>query len=138
MIVERVSIDEWNKLSSDAHRIAFNEDRDPSVNTFHYCLVVFDESKIRAYATILEMDKGTAHMQHGGAMPETKGTVSAVKAYSLIMSRIRESYKRVTTHILNTNVPMLKLALSEGFRIIGCDYHDDGIYLHLYQEFKGA
>jgi hypothetical protein len=134
--IARVALEEWNKLSKDAHLACFNESRDPSLNTFDFALVVFDADKICAYATILETDKETAYMQHGGSFPETRGSIKSRRAYGMIMNYLREHYKFATTNIGNFNVSMLKFALSEGFLITGMHQFSKDIYLHLYQEFK--
>lgn len=136
MILEKVSLEEWNKLSDSAHWTCFEEGRDPSLNTFDFALVVFTDDKICAYATILETDKETAYMQHGGSFPETRGTANTRRAYHMIMNFLRENYKFSTTQIGSFNRSMLKLALSENFLITGMHQYNKDIYLHLYQEFN--
>lgn len=136
MILEKVTLEEWNKLSNDAHITCFEEGRSPDINTYDFVLVVFNSDKICAYATILETDKETAYMQHGGAFPDTRGTTNSRRAYHMIMNYLREHYKFATTHIGNFNRPMLKFALSEDFLITGMHQHMRDIYLHMYQEFK--
>ena len=129
--VEQVGRPEWDKLAQNAHLISFGEIRPPEFNRFHYALVCLDDAEIYSYATIVEMDQESAYMQHGGAMPNIKGTVSVLKCYRLVMDWLRLRYKRISTRISNQNLPMLKMAMHEGLRIIGCDLYPDGVFLHL-------
>jgi hypothetical protein len=131
MRVEKVSYLEWNKLAENAHKIAFQEVRPSWMNTFDFALVCFDEDQIMAYATVIEMDKQTAYMQHGGAMPNVKGTTKTLKTYRAIIDNLKANYKRITTRIENKNVPMLKLAMHEGLLINGCDCYPNEVFLHL-------
>jgi hypothetical protein len=129
--IHAVSPAEWSKLAEDAHRILFGESRPAEFNTFDYAMVVVDKEQITAYATIIEMDKETAYMQHGGALPNIKGTINSKRTYHGIIEWLKSRYKRISTRIQNKNVPMIKLALSEDLIIHGCDCHPDGVYLHL-------
>lgn len=129
--VEQVGKPEWDKLAANAHLISFEEKRPPEFNRFHYALVCCDDNQIYTYATIIEMDQDSAYMQHGGAMPSSKGTVLVKRCYSMVIAWLKLRYKRISTRISNQNLPMLKLAMSEGLRVIGCDLYPDGIFLHL-------
>jgi hypothetical protein len=131
MRTEKVSKDEWNVLAEAAHKVAFGEERPSELNTFDFAVVVFDEDQILAYATIIEMDKDTAYMQHGGAMPGIKGTTTSRITYHKIMNLLKEQYKRITTRIENKNISMLKFAMSEGLLINGCDCYPNEVFLHL-------
>ncbi len=131
MRVERVEKADWNKLAEDAHLICFQEKRPAHLNTFDFAIVPLDEKTIYGYATIIEMDAETAYMQHGGSMPNIKGTVSTKRCYHEMIDWLKARYKRISTRIENKNVAMLKLAMSEGLIIHGCDCYADGIFLHL-------
>lgn len=136
MRVEKVSRDEWNKLAEDAHRIAFGEDRPACLNTFDFAVVCFDEDRILGYSTIIEMDKDTAYMQHGGAMPGVKGTTTTRIVYHKVIGWVKENYKRISTRIENKNVAMIKFAMSEGLLINGCDCYDNSVFLNLKWGFE--
>ncbi len=140
MKLERVSPENWNKVAEEAHLTCFSELRPKSRNTIDYAILVHDEEKPCAYATIIEMDQMSAYMQHGGAFPETKGTAKSFRSYQMIIDHLSEFYQALTTRIENTNVPMLKFALSVGFLPIGMDCHTFGIYegtfLHMYRDNK--
>jgi len=131
MRVEKVSFQEWNRLAEDAHKVAFGEARPASMNTFDFAVVGFDENQILGYATIIEFDRETAYMQHGGAMPGVKDTALSFATYSKIMEFVKANYRRITTRIQNTNIPMLKFAMKQGLLVHGVDYYPGEIYLHL-------
>lgn len=131
MRVEKVSFQEWQILAGDAHKVCFNEIRPPDINTFDFAVVCFDEDKILSYVTIIEMDKETAYMQHGGAFPGTKNTTNSFLTYHKTMTFLKEHYKRITTRIENKNVAMLKFAMKEGLLINGCDCYPGEVFLHL-------
>jgi hypothetical protein len=62
--------------------------------------------------------------------------VYTVKGYLMMMKFLRENYQRASTRIRNSNIPMLKLAMSAGFLVNGIDAHPNGeTYLHLWNEF---
>lgn len=131
MRVEKVSYMEWNKLAEAAHKIAFGEERPAWMNTFDFAIVCFEDEKILSYATIIEMDKNTAYMQHGGAMPSTKGSTRSYLTYEKTIEFLKANYRRITTRIQNTNIPMLKFAMKQGLLIHGVDYYPGEIFLHL-------
>lgn len=123
---------EWQELGETAHELCFHEKRDYSLNTFDFALLVVDEDeKPVAYATILLMDSKTAYMQHGGAFPDATGTTKVARAYHLIMAYVKDTYMRITTRIRNVNVPMLKLALSAELIVNGIDIMEGETYLNL-------
>ena len=139
MVVGKYNLEEWNKIAHDAHLACFGEFRDPSFNRYDYVLCAFKEDgSICAYASIIELDAESAYMQHGGAFPTVEGTVMVLKSYRKILDNLRSKYKRASTKISNYNLRMLKMALNEGFIIIGVDCHSDGTFLHLINEFDGG
>lgn len=131
MRIEQVGKPEWDKLAANAHLISFGEIRPPEFNRFHYALVCCDDENIYSYTTIIELDQESAYMQHGGAMPNIKGSIMVKRCYAMTVAWLKLRYKRISTRIKNTNIAMLKLALSEGLKVIGCDCYPDGVFLHL-------
>ena len=140
MRIERISSENWAKVAEDAHITCFKEYRPKWINAIDYAVLVHDDEKPCAYATIIEMESVIAHMQHGGAFPGTQGTVNSFKAYNMIIGHLAEFYDGLTTNIENTNTPMLKFALNVGFVPVGIDCHTmglyEGTYLHLYRDNK--
>jgi hypothetical protein len=131
MLVQEFSLEEFKVISKDVHYYAFKEIREPDENTFDFALVSLKDNKPMAYATCINMDKFTCYMQHGGALPDAKGTINVALGYAAMIKFLSKKYKTITTRIEHKNVPMQKLALSVGFLIYGVDYFDDEIFLHL-------
>jgi len=136
--IHRLTLDEWNKMSENAHFICFREKRDPSMNTFDFALFVEDNDKPMSYATCIEMDKESVYMQHGGAFPSIAGTALSYRSYHVILKRLAETYKRASTRIQNTNTPMLKMAIRAGFLINGVDVLENEIFVHLKNDFSNS
>ncbi|MBX3017976.1 MAG: hypothetical protein KF767_08810 [Bdellovibrionaceae bacterium] len=121
---------EWAKFSEAAHLVVFDERRPTAMERISFALVVeTEEGKPAGYATIKELDSETAYFQYGGAFPGTKGTTAALRAYRMIMRFIRDGYRRAGTLIENTNTPMLKFAMNEGWVISGLRVYDGKILL---------
>jgi hypothetical protein len=130
--VERITPAQWDEIAFNAHLVLFNEVRPAAYNTVDFAIIgTTEEDEIASYATIIEMDKETAYMQHGGAMPNIRGTVGTKRMYHEMIQWLKERYKRISTRVHATNVPMLKLAMSEGLIVHGCDCYKDGVYVHL-------
>lgn len=120
-------------MSREAHKLCFNEDRPIELNTCDYALLVVNERNHPiAYSTVIEIDKNSAYMQHGGSFPEFAGTIKVARAYHLMIAFIKENYKRITTRIQNTNMAMLKLAMSAGLLVNGIDFISGDIFLNLF------
>ena len=114
------SPEEWKPLSENAHLACFGEFRENSLNTYDYVLAIFkDDGEICGYVSIIEMDKETAYMQHGGSFPNAQGTTAVVRIHREMLRHLKTKYKSVTTQIENTNIPMIRLALMNGFIING-------------------
>jgi hypothetical protein len=138
--LERLSLDGWNELSEQAHLVCHKEIRPKSMNTIDFAIVIYDDEKLLSYATVIEMEKNIAHMQHGGAFPEIKGTAMSFRSYKSIIENLKSDYEGLTTNIENINTPMLKFALNVGFIPVGIDCHTFGIYegtyVHMYMDTK--
>ena len=136
LALEKLTLEQWNEVSENAHLVCFNEHRPREVNTFDFALVTRNESELCTYATCIELDKASVYMQHGGAFPNVAKGVYTVKGYLMTMRYLKENYQRASTRIKNTNLPMLKMAMGAGFLINGIDSHPNGeVYLHLWNEF---
>lgn len=135
MKIEVLSSEEWADLSEDAHKLCFGEHRPSGFNTVDYALLVVDEyAKPVAYATIIEHDRYSAYMQHGGAFPESEKSIKTVRAYHMILHFLKHQYTRITTRIKNSNLSMLKLAFSGGLLVHGVDCIGGDIFLGLLWE----
>jgi len=113
MNIQILPKDEFNKVARSAHMLCFGEDRDPSVNTFDYALwVVNEQDQPFCYMTILELDKKSCYIQHGGAFPPHHGTIRVGRIYSKMIDYLKERYPRLSTRVCNKNIRMLKLAMA--------------------------
>lgn len=132
MNLKRLTLEEWGVVSEEAHALVFNEVRPPSFNTFDYALMVSDENdRPVCYATLIEMDRHSVYMQHGGAFPEVAKTTRVARGYHLMIAYLKEHNVKIATRVLNTNLPMLKLALSAGLLINGIDMVGHEIFLNM-------
>ena len=129
MKLERLTPEQWTWLASTAHRAVFQELRDAGVDRVHHVLLAVEGAEPIGYMTIQERDAHTAHIQFGGAFPPVRGSLKAVRAWSLALGRLKESYRRVTMRVENTNRPMLKLALAMHFKVVGIHVQADKILL---------
>lgn len=134
MIVKEFSLEEWGKIAEAAHLLCFNEIRPKEWNTFDYAIAIEHEGKLTSYATIIEADKFSCYMQHGGAFPNIEGTSLVKRHYDAMIKHLASRYEQISTRIENTNVAMLKLALSAGLLIIGNEAIFGKVYLHLHRD----
>lgn len=127
---------EWDEYAENAHLICFGEHREKSFNRYDFAVVAENEDGVPlAYSTVRENDAESAYMQYGGAFPSSKGTILSFKGYVEIVNYLKKRYKNINTLIENKNTPMLKFAMSVGFRIIGIRNFKNEIYLeHLLME----
>lgn len=131
MEVKYFSKDEWKKISKEVHSYAFNTRLENDDETISFALMAIKENEPQAYCTLIEMDKYTCYMQHGGALPAAKGTINVAKGYARMVYWLQQKYPKLHTTIKNDNNSMLRLAMSAGFKIIGVEAHDDGTFLSL-------
>jgi len=131
-----ISFQEWSHVAEDAHMATFGEERPKDFNTFDYCIGAFNNEEMCGYATVIEMDKTWAYMQHGGAFPNISKSSKVIKAYKEILNLLRDNYSIISTKIENENLPMLKLALANGFLINGVDYISNKVIVHLMMEVQ--
>lgn len=125
-------------MSKNAHALTFGETQDPENLTCSYVLLVTDKDDTPlAYTTILEITKSAAYMQHGGGMPHVRGTTSILKTYQLVLEFLKQRYARISTRILNKNIPMLKMAMSQGLLATGMDSFPGETFLTLTWEPEG-
>lgn len=137
MIVEKISKEHWFELSKAAHLISFQTLKDPEGERIDFALLCVDKAtqKPLGYLTAKEMDYETIYWQFGGVFPSAKFTPLSFKGYFMFAQWCKERYKRVTTYIENTNVPMLKYALQVGFKICGMKYSQGALLLQCTLEF---
>lgn len=131
MYVRKFEKEAWKQISKEIHAYSFGEKLEPDEETISFALMAVKNDEPQSYCTIIELDKNTCYMQHGGALPASQGTINVAKSYAMMVLWIKEKYPRITTRIKNDNIKMIKLALSAGFVIIGVEMYEDGIFLSL-------
>lgn len=132
MILKRLTLDEWKLMSKKAHQICFGEDQDPEILTCDYALIaVNDNDELLGYATIVEINKISAYMQHGGIMPNSQGSTIPLMVYRAVTGYLKEHYHRISTRILNTNIAMIKISMAQGLIINGTDFIEGELFLNL-------
>jgi len=128
-----VGLEEWKVMSANAHKVCFTDEQSPDILTCSYALLVTDKNNDSplGYATLVEMNKSCVYMQHGGSMPNIRGTIHVMAAYRLILEFLKKKYTRITTRIKNTNIPMLKIAIAQGLLVTGIDVVENETFLQL-------
>lgn len=136
--IRKLTPSQWaTHFAAASHLIAFGETRSPELDRIDYALIMTDDkNEICAYMTCIEMDAESVYWQFGGAMPNYKNTLYSVRGYELFVKWARENYKRISTRIENTNLPMLRLAMKMGFLVTGTTTFKNKIYLELLNEFS--
>lgn len=134
--IVKLTADEWNAISEETMRYAFNESGwDKDFNRVDYVVVAQDKESKRpfGFATIIEMDKQTAYIQSGGTFPHAQGSAIGGRGFLKIIDFLRHNYFHVQMRVRSTNFPMLKLALKAGF--VTCGTHLDKLgVLYLTQD----
>ena len=126
---------EWAGFSEKAHLVVFGENRPKGLDRIDYALLVDDDETIIAYATVKELDGESVYWQYGGTVPKFRGTSLSYKAYRKVHDWcFTAGYKRITTYVENTNIPMLKFSLKIGFIIIGTRTFKGSVYVELLKE----
>jgi len=133
--VRRISKEEWAKyFCTEAHIVCFEQVRSPDMDRIDFALLSFDKGNPSGFVTCREFDSETLYWQYGGAFPNIAKGVAVWKNYSGFRDYSLANYKRIMTYIENTNIPMLKMALQAGFRVIGTKTFKGDILLELLNE----
>lgn len=139
MKIEKIPADQWAHVSQKTHEICFGVSRPPSLDRIDYALVALDDAKVVGYVTVREHSSEQAYLQFGGILPDERGR-KTLERFARTIHWLRETgkYKRLTLSIGNEHVPMLKLALLTGFRVVGVrTFHSAVLLEHLLDFEKG-
>lgn len=133
MRVERFEKEAWKKFAESAHLICFKENRPLGLDRIDFALLAITDSNTPAgYVTCRETDRDSAYWQFGGAFPSIKGTALSYRAYESFLGWMMSRYLRVYTLIKNDNKPMLRMAASVNFKIVGIKlFHEEVLLEHL-------
>ena len=132
--IEKVSADQWKKLSGFAHAAVFGKQKDPLAERISYAWLILENDKPAAYITVLELDSETVYWQFGGAFPWAWNSRTVTKSYDLALSAQGAISRCIATRIENNNFAMLKLALSRKFLPIGIRNYQGSVLLELVKE----
>lgn len=133
------SADEWKNMAENAHRYCFAEIRPSDMDRISYALMGVDGEVPTGYVTVRELDSESVYWQYGGAFKSIEKSINVLKTYQGFINRTKEmGVKRISTYIQNTNLPMLKMAMHCGFRIIGTRTFKNEIFCELINELDNA
>lgn len=135
--IKRLSPEEWKKLAFDAHKTVFGEIREAEKDKIDFVLFATDKSNTPVgYITVKHMDDESVYWQFGGSFPTYRGTSTTYRSYEMSVNWVQQrGYKRILTYIENTNIPMLKMAMKVGFKIIGIKVFKEHVLLEHILEF---
>lgn len=136
MEVVKLSPDEWRGVAEDTHLVVFSEKRPASLDRIDYALLACADAPL-GYITVRETDAESVYWQYGGGFPSSREKIWALRAYQACISWTKaQGYKRINTLIKNDNVRYLKMAMSQGFRVIGVRMHGGSVLCELLLEFE--
>lgn len=107
------------QFMENIHKNVFNESVPGHFFKFDECLIAEKDDCLLAYILIKETTTDTIDIAWGGTFKETRGAW-VKKAFQEAANLLLKHYKTVTFQTRNTNIPMLKLGLGAGFKIVGC------------------
>jgi len=135
MIVRKFSPTEWAVMAENAHRYCFSEIRPADMDRISFAIASFEDEVPFGYVTVRELDSESVYWQYGGAFKSCEKSVKVLKHYQGYINFCKEAgYKRISTYIQNTNLPMLKMAMHCGFRIIGVRLFQNEVFCELLNE----
>jgi len=131
--VSTVSAEGWKNLSKGAHLATFGEIRE-NLDRVDFALLTSYKGELGGYFTIKEMDANTAYIQHGGVFDNFRNSYNVLKGFKATLDTLKVDYLRIWHRVENTNIPMIKLSLSQGFIINGCSLVNSKLYLEMLLE----
>lgn len=135
MRVEKISKDQWALLSKNSNAAVFGEQVNPSSERIDFAYILLMEESMKGFASCQERDADSVHIQYGGIALPFQHKKIASKTMHLLLHKLAEQYKRVTMLVENTNVPMLRLALSHGIYPIGIRTYKGSVLVEMGKEF---
>jgi len=134
MIIQKLTPQEWECFSENAHKLAFSKILPFGMNRIDYALLIINDDTPVAYLTARELDADSVYWQFGGVFPEKRNSIVAFKCFWAALNWAKERYKRVSILVENTNTSMLKFCMKVGFVIVGIRNYGNSILLeHLYE-----
>ena len=126
---------QWEKVAEQIHNIVFDEYRPSSLNRIDFALVAWKDVDPIGYVTCRETDSESIYISFGGVMPENRNSENSKAGMEVILSYLKEHYKRANMLVENTNIFMLKKALNIGFLPVGIANYRGSIFVDLRYEW---
>lgn len=114
------------ELVASAMKVCFGENT--SGTRYHFDSLYLGyayDSEPLGFTFIKEVNKNEVFLTYGGMVPDARG-FATLKNYRLMLGDLCENYKFITTQVCNENLPMLKIHLAHGFKIVGTTKRPDG------------
>jgi hypothetical protein len=125
------------KFLEDLHKSTFGAYVPGEFFRFDGCLVAKDDNAdLVSYVLVRELSSESAEMAWGGTSKEHRGT-STKHAFDMFVQHLHEQYENVTFQAWNENHPMLRLGLSNKFKIIGCRASNNGDLFVIFNKKRG-
>lgn len=130
----------WSQIADKVHGAVFQESRPPDFERYDFVIVAEEQEgeKLVGYCTCAEVNSEIVKLNFGGVMPNFRRTPMVVESYRFFLNALRSRYHAALTLIKNDNLPSLKLAMSQGFRVVGVTNYRGDILLELLLNLKGA
>jgi len=114
-----VKKEEFLEIVEQAHLAVFSDELNKNFFRFDFAIAVHEDSDPIGYTLVHELTSEDVEMTYGGVVQDHRN-ISSKEGFRLIIGRLKEmGYKNVLAQVENKNIPMLRLALSEDFLIIG-------------------
>ena len=137
-MIKKISSETWIKKEiMQSYLSVFGLLRPLKLERCDFVLISEVDHKINGFVTCHEMDSESVYWQFGGIHKDIQKSVLVSNIYVEAIEWCKKKYKRITTRIENTNLPMLRLAMKFGFIIQGVWNFKGKVYLELCNEFGG-
>ena len=107
------------QFMENIHKNVFSENVPGHFFKFDECLIAEKEDSLLGYILIKEITTDMIDIAWGGTFKETRG-IWIKKVFNDACDLLLKHYKVITFQTRNSNIPMIKLGLSIGFKIVGC------------------
>jgi hypothetical protein len=111
--------EQFKSLSYEMHKRVFNEEYPRQEERIDFACIFFYQENPIDYVTCYEHNSEVLYIQFRGIFSEYKNRRMVFVSYNILVEKLLEKYQFLTTRIENENIPMLKLALKCGWKIIG-------------------
>lgn len=132
-----MTLEEFDSIAESAFEATFGYARPSKMNRYSFVLLAeSDEGKPMGYMACIETSDQDVWILHGGAFPPHRKSMDAVRGFHLMTNYLRESYSTARIDTETWNLPVIKLAYSAGFQIVGVENQDGAMYVNLKAVFR--